>query len=84
MGGLATVGKRIKVKIKAHLPEKDKRTATLRLIREGVVIKEISLKSSIDMEMSDEYFKPGGKTYYRVDINDRLVSNPIFVKMENN
>jgi hypothetical protein len=84
MGGLATVGKRIKVKIKAHLPEKDKRTATLRLIREGVVIKEISLKSSIDMKVNDEYFKPGGRTYYRVDINDRLVSNPIFVKMENN
>lgn len=84
MGSTATAVKRIKLKIKAYLPEKDTRTAILRLIREGVVIKEISLNSAIDMELNDAFFQPGGRTYYRTDIDGRLISNPIFVKMEKN
>jgi hypothetical protein len=82
MGSTATAATGIRLKIKAYLPEKDMRTATLRVIREGVVIKEISLNSAIDMELNDEFFKPGGRTYYRIDIDGRLISNPIFVTME--
>jgi hypothetical protein len=82
MGSTATAATGIRLKIKAHLPEKYTRTAKLRLIREGVVIKEISLNSTIDLELNDELFKPGERTYYRIDIDGRLISNPIFVKME--
>jgi len=84
MGGTATAVQRIRLKIKAYLPEKDTGTANLRLIREGLVIKEISLSSAIDMELNDEFFQAGGRTYYRIDIDSRLISNPIFVNMENN
>jgi len=84
MGNTATAVKRIRLKIQAYFPEKDTRTAKLRLIREGIVIKEISLNSAIDLELNDEFFKPGGRTYYRIDIDGRLISNPIFVTMENN
>jgi hypothetical protein len=83
MGGTAAASQRIQLKIKVSMPEKE-RGAILRLMREGVVIKEISLNNAIDMELNDSFFKPGGKTYYRVDIDGRLISNPIFVTMENN
>ena len=84
MGSTAIAVQRIRLKIKAYLPEKYKRAARLRLIREGVVIKEISMDSAVDMEMNDQFFEPGGMTYYRIDIEGRLISNPIFVKMEKN
>lgn len=84
MGGTSTARNIIKLKIKAHLPEKDKRTARLRIIREGIVIKEIPVVRTIDIELNDEYYGSGDKTYYRIDIDDRLISNPIFVKMEKN
>ncbi len=83
MGGAATVFTAPKLKIKVRSAEKDKRIAMLRIIREGVVIKEISLDGNINMEVSDEYFSHGAETYYRIDIKNRLISNPIFVKMEN-
>jgi hypothetical protein len=84
MGSTATAVQQIRLKIKAYLPEKYKGPAKLRLIREGVVIKEISLESAVDMEFNDQFFGEGEMTYYRIDIDGRLISNPIFVKMEKN
>lgn len=84
MGDTATARKTIRLKIKAHLSENDKKTAKLRIIREGIVIKEIHVENTIDIELNDEYYGPGEKTYYRIDIDNRLISNPIFVKMEKN
>lgn len=84
MGSTVTAVNSVRLKIKAYLPEKDTRTAQLRLIREGIVIKEISLDSPVDIEWDDRQYKPGGKTYYRIAIDKRLISNPIFVIMEKN
>ena len=82
MGGTSTVRKAIKLKIKVRLSEKDRKTAKLRIIREGLVIKEIPVERSIDVELNDEFHGSEENTYYRIDIVDRLISNPIFVKME--
>ena len=82
MGDTATVKNGIRIKIKVSLPDKAKGEMKLKLIREGMVIKEIDLGKGLDVEHVDDYFKPGRKTYYRIDIDSRLISNPIFVKME--
>lgn len=84
MGGIATVDAKVRLKLKVRLPEGEKKNTVLRLIREGVVIKEIYMDDTLDIELTDEYFKAGAKTYYRIDIDSRLISNPIFVKMEKN
>ncbi len=84
MGGMATVDDDARLKIKVSLPGKTNGNLKLRLIREGVVIKEISLDKDLDIELTDKYLKtmgrPGAKTYYRLDIDGRLISNPIFVE----
>lgn len=83
MGGSATANKTIRLKIKVRLSEKDIRNKRLKLIREGIIIKEILLDNHfLDIELTDEYFKAGERTYYRIDFDDRLISNPIFVKMK--
>jgi hypothetical protein len=84
MGGKATVSSVVRLKIKLHLSEEDKRSTRLRVIREGIVIKEISIDSSLDIELTDDYFRSGERTYYRIDIDGRLISNPIFVTMKRN
>lgn len=82
MGDTATVKNRIRLKIKVRLSDKKRGEMKLRLVREGMTIKEMDLGEGLNVEHMDEYFKPGGKTYYRIDIDGRLISNPIFVKME--
>lgn len=84
MGGNATVSNAIRLKIKLRLSEEDKRNTRLRLIREGIVIKEFTLDSSLDIELTDDYLRSGERTYYRIDIDNRLISNPIFVTMKGN
>jgi hypothetical protein len=84
MGGNATVSNKIRLKIKLRLSEEDKRNARLRLIREGIVIKEFTIDSSLDIELTDDYFRSGERTYYRIDIENRLISNPVFVTMKGN
>lgn len=84
MGGNATVTNKIRLKIKLHLSEEDKRSTRLRVIREGIVIREISIDSSLDIELTDDHFRSGEKIYYRIDIDGRLISNPIFVTMKGN
>ncbi len=59
---------------------------TLRLVRCGKLIKTFSAQSPLDMNFRDEFFNPGKRIYYRLEVNDRknrtLVSNPIFVKFQ--
>lgn len=81
MGGTATVRGKTRIKIGVSLPDGYNGTRKLKMIREGIVIKEFDMGKHLDMEWVDEYFKAGAMTYYRLDIDGRLISNPIFVKM---
>ncbi|MBI5893793.1 MAG: glycosyltransferase [Deltaproteobacteria bacterium] len=90
MGGEAAVDNKIRLKIKVSLPELEKKAMKLKIIREGDVIKEIDLMEGINIEWEDEsmiktfgdkHFNAGKKTYYRIDIDSRLISNPIFVRI---
>ena len=53
------------------------------IIRSGKVIKELEINDPGEIEYNDEYYSPGEKIYYRLDIRDKypgmLFSNPIFV-----
>ncbi len=54
----------------------------VRIIRSGKLIKTISRKTPFVVDFKDDYFNPGEKIYYRIDIPGKLVSNPIFVKFD--
>ncbi len=86
MGDTAIVDNEVRLRIKVSLSDKEKSNPKLSLIREGVIIKEIYLDKGLDIELTDKYLtaagKPGAKTYYRIDIGGRLLSNPIFVEMK--
>ena len=72
--------------------------ATLKVIRQGKVIKEVNQALPITLSFKDDYkpartddrsggpTKPGERIYYRLEVidekNGRLISNPIFVKFQ--
>jgi hypothetical protein len=75
-----------RVYIRVSAPGLDKENSlTLRLIRSGNLIKTFSGKSQFDIDFMDDFYEPGKKVYYRLDIKDKkgrkLLSNPIFVKL---
>jgi hypothetical protein len=76
---------RIKIRVSVDAKEQAD-LLTLRLIRFGKLIKTFSNQSSLDIDFTDEFFEPGKKIYYRLDLNDKrnrtIVSNPIFVKFQ--
>lgn len=78
MGETASVGGRTRIRIKVVLS--DGRTMTLRLVRGGEVIKTIRFDGILDEEWEDNLPIQTRKAYYRVDIDSRLVTNPIFVR----
>ncbi len=53
----------------------------VRLIRNGVVINTFEGPLPLNVDYIDPYFRPGEKTYYRMDMQGfgRIVANPIFV-----
>ncbi|MFA5179819.1 MAG: hypothetical protein WC405_00740 [Syntrophales bacterium] len=53
----------------------------VRLIRSGTLINTFEEKLPFQLEHIDQYYKPGEKIYYRLDIRGPgiIVSNPIFV-----
>ncbi|NIM90450.1 MAG: hypothetical protein GTO17_05825 [Candidatus Aminicenantes bacterium] len=59
---------------------------SIRLIRSGQLIHTFTGETPLSIYFEDEYFEPGRKIYYRLDIRDRkgrrLISNPIFVKFQ--
>lgn len=81
MGGTAAVGNNVRLRIHVRLPEAKKKNMKLKLIREGAVIKEIDLDMELETELTDDGPEKGRKTYYRIDIDGKLISNPIFVQM---
>lgn len=58
----------------------------IQLIRKGEVIEVFEVKGpTFAIEFEDNYFKPGEKIYYRLDINNphsRIITNPIFVNFK--
>jgi hypothetical protein len=55
---------------------------TIRLIRDGKIIKTFSGLDQTVLEFKDDYFKLGKNIFYRLEIEGRskIVSNPIFVR----
>ena len=78
VGQTANVKKNTKMRIKLSLPAGQNQTGELKIIREGEVVKAVNVASSYEGIVEFDYRKPNGKTYYRVDYNGTLISNPIF------
>ena len=78
MGQTVNVKEATKMRIKLSLPAGQNQTGELKIIREGEVVKVINVTSSYEDIIDFDYRKPNGKTYYRVDYNGTLISNPIF------
>jgi len=53
----------------------------VRLIRSGELVKVFEGPLPLEIKYEDEYFRPGERTFYRMDMQEHgtLVSNPIFV-----
>ena len=53
----------------------------VRLIRSGELVKVFEGPLPLEVSYEDEYFRPGERAFYRMDMQERgtLVSNPIFV-----
>jgi len=53
----------------------------VRLIRSGELVKVFEGPLPLEIHYEDEYFRPGERAFYRVDMQEHgtLVSNPIFV-----
>ena len=78
VGQTANVKKNTKMRIKLSLPAGQNQTGELKIIREGEVVEAVNVASSYESIVEFDYRKPNGKTYYRVDYNGTLISNPIF------
>ncbi len=82
MGETASVTRSTRVRIKLINPD-SRENNLLKVIREGEVIKTIKFRDSLSEVLQFEFSKPGGMTYYRLDLNSLLVSNPIFIRFKN-
>lgn len=73
---------RIRISLSAAVASENK--IKVRLIRTGELIGTFEGTLPMQIDYDDEYFQPGSKTYYRMDMSGcgLLVSNPIFVKFE--
>ncbi len=73
-----------KIKISVSAPEPTEKPITVRLIRSGEVIEHFERELPMEIDYEDNYFEPGKKIYYRMDLRGygKLVSNPIFVQYQ--
>jgi len=73
---------KINIRITTSSPEKGN-IATVRLIKEGKLLKTFSGETPLTFTYLDEYSQSDKKTYYRLDVKDKkeriIVSNPIFI-----
>ena len=72
----------VTVRIAVRSRDRSSRKIRIRLIRNGNLIKVFQDKTPFQTAFRDDYFKPGQKTYYRLDLRGRgiLVSNPVFLE----
>jgi hypothetical protein len=70
-----------KIKIAISSAGAAQNTVKVRLIRAGALINVFEEKLPFQIEHTDQYYKPGEKIYYRIDVRGPgiIVSNPIFV-----
>jgi hypothetical protein len=76
----------LKIKISQKTPSRGTK-ATMKIIRQGMVIKEVNQTLPIEVKFKDNYqIKSGERIYYRLDVVDEkmncLISNPIFVRFQ--
>jgi hypothetical protein len=69
------------ISIKVSDPALKKMPYTIRLIRNGNIVKTFPGHDQTELEYEDNYFQKEGKTYYRLEVEgkSKIVSNPIFV-----
>jgi hypothetical protein len=79
-GQVALKGKPV-IRIRIAAGEETEERVVVRLIRAGVVAKVFEGTLPLEVTHEDNYFKPGEKIFYRIDMQNFgvLVSNPIFV-----
>lgn len=69
------------VEVSIRLKTQDPRRETkIFLVRNGETIETFSTKTDFLIKYKDMYFKRGEKIYYRLVVDDQLVTNPIFVR----
>lgn len=73
-----------KIHIAVALGKPEKKAAVVRLIRSGRLIRTFRGPLPMDIDFVDNFYKPGEKIFYRMDVKGpaALVSNPIFVNFE--
>jgi len=72
------------VRVSMSLEGKASGPVKVRVIRSGQVIKYVESPLPITLYFQDDFFQPGEKVYYRVDMSGdgAIVSNPIFVRFK--
>ena len=85
MGEVVSFKGKPNVKIRITSDDMDKDTViTVRLIRDGLLIKTYKSEGLLDINFLDEAVQSGKKIYYRLDVRDNkgrtIVSNPIFLQ----
>ncbi len=69
------------VRFRIAADQETQERVVVRLIRAGFVAKVFEGTLPLEITYEDEYFKPGERIFYRIDMQNFgvLVSNPIFV-----
>lgn len=72
------------VKVSISLEGKASKPVKVRVIRSGQVIKALESPLPVSLDFQDNFFQPGEKVYYRMDMHGEgaIVSNPIFVRFK--
>ncbi len=81
MGDTIEIENKPKISIKISSSDKGNHAIDVRLIRSGKLINIFSGTTPFKINFEDDYTNPDAQIYYRLDIQGKLVSNPIFVKL---
>lgn len=79
MGETATVSGPTRIKIELVVPP-GATARDLRLIREGKVVWDMEVTGSFNEIIELDYQREEGMTYYRLDLDSRLIANPVFCR----
>lgn len=89
MGEELSSKEEVEVSIRVRFPEILKKDVKVYLIRNGEILETFSTKTDsllsdfrdrFLIKYKDNYFRPGKRIYYRLVVDERLVTNPIFVR----
>ncbi|MGB2600102.1 MAG: hypothetical protein WBC99_06630 [Candidatus Omnitrophota bacterium] len=86
MGQELTAGGPVTVRFKVDWSGKPGEIVIAKLIRNGIIVREFFITKPGEFEFKDDFYRPGEKVYYRLDIRGKypsmLFSNPIFVEFK--